>query len=120
MHPQSYSNPTGYWFILIGLLLSLISALVPHFEAGYRLMVSVFIVGMLPYIVYGITVPLSRSTLTTIVGLAIVVAHTSLVFNERILGNADYSNGMIYYVPMLIALVILPLAVIAVKKSAMF
>lgn len=120
MHAQSYSNQPGYLFIMIGLLLSLIAALVPHFEAGYRLVTSVFIAGMLPYIVYGITVPLLHSALTTIVGLVIVVAHTWLVFNERILGNADYSDGMVYYFPMVIALAVLPLVVITLKKQKYF
>jgi len=116
MHAQSYANPPGYLFIMIGLLLSLISAFVPHFEAGYRLMTSVFIAGMLPYMVYGIVVPLSRGPLTTIVGLVVVLAHTGLVINERFIGNADYSNNMIYYIPMVMALAVLPLVFIAIKK----
>ena len=117
MHAQSYANTPGYLFIVIGLTLSLISALVPHFEAGYRLMLSVFVAGMLPYMIYGIAVPLLRSNLTTTVGLVIVIAHAWLVFNERIIGHADYSNGMIYYGPMLLAVLALPLIVTVFKRN---
>jgi len=117
MHTQSYANTPGYLFILVGLTLALISAFVPHFEAGYRLMLSVFVAGMLPYLIYGIAVPLLHGTLTTATGLVIVVAHAALVVNERIIGDGDYSNGMIYFGPMIIALVALPLALIALKKT---
>jgi len=120
MHAQSFTNAPGYLFIIIGLTLSLISALVPHFDAGYRLMLSVFVAGMLPYLIYGIAVSLLRGTLTTATGLVIVVAHAWLVFTERIIGDGDYSNGMIYFGPMVIALAALPLAWIALKKTGQY
>ncbi len=117
MHARSYANAPGYAIIVIGLALSLISAFVPHYEAGYRLALDVLAAGLLPYLVYGIAVPLIRGSLTTGTGLLIVVVHTWLVFNERIVGHADYSGGLIYYGPMLLALVALPLIVIALKKT---
>jgi len=71
---------------------------------------------MFPYMIYGISVPMLRGTLTTIVGLVIVSTHAWLVFNERIIGNADYSSGMIYFGPMLLSLAALPLLVIVFKR----
>ena len=120
MHTQTYPNRPGYLIILIGLFLSVVSALVPHFEAGYHLMLSVFVVGMLPYIVYGIVVPLSPGALTTITGLAIVIVHLWLVITQRITGDADYSNGLIYIVPIILTVVILPLVFIVAKQSGVF
>ena len=117
MHTQSYTNAPGYSFIIIGLVLSLISAFVPNFDAGYRLALDVLVAGLLPYMVYGIAVPLMRGSLTTITGLIIVVVHAWLVFNQRIIGHADYSDGLIYYGPMLLALLALPLVVIAIKRT---
>ncbi len=116
MHAQSYANTSGYLFLIIGLILSFISAFVPFFGAGYKLMISVLIAGMLPYLVYGIAVPLSRSIMTTILGLVIVIAHAWLVLNERFIGKANYDDGMIYYGPMIIAVIALPLVVITIKK----
>jgi hypothetical protein len=117
MHARSYANAPGYALIIIGLVLSLISAFVPHFDAGYRLATGVLFAGLIPYMVYGAAVPLLRSGLTTITGLVIVVLHTWLVLNQRIIGHADYSDGLIYYGPMLLALFTLPLVVIAIKKT---
>jgi hypothetical protein len=83
-------------------------------------MLSIFVAGMLPYLVYGIMVPLSRSALTTVTGLVIVTVHAWLVITQRILGNADYSNGLINYVPIILAVAIAPLVIIAVKNSGVF
>ncbi|NOR42195.1 MAG: hypothetical protein GQ572_02590 [Gammaproteobacteria bacterium] len=120
MHAQSYANTPGYLFLIIGLTLSFISAFVPFFEAGYKLMTSVLIAGMLPYFVYAIAVPLSRSTMTTMLGLVIVITHALLVFNERFIGNADYSDNIIYYGPIIIAVTVLPLVIIAIKDLKSF
>ena len=120
MHAQSYANTPGYLFLIIGLTLSFISAFVPFFEAGYKLMTSVLIAGMLPYLVYAIAVPLSRSTMTTMLGLVIVITHALLVFNERFIGNADYSDNIIYYGPIIIAVIVLPFVIIAIKKLKSF
>ena len=120
MYGQSYSYEPGYFFILIGLLLSLISALVPHFDAGYTLMLSVFAAGILPYLVYSVAVTLRRGTLVTVTGFIIVVIHTWLVITERITGHADYSSGMIFYVPMVMALVMLPLAITTIRSASKY
>lgn len=117
MNEQTYANTAGYLFILIGLVLSFISALVPHFEAGYHLRLGVLSAGMLPYLVYGIAVPLQRSTLTTLVGLLISLVHAWLIYDQRISGNGDYSDGLIYLVPMGMALVAAPVAMQALKRS---
>lgn len=120
MHTKTYANLPGYLFILIGLLLSVVSALVPHFQAGYHLMFSVFVAGMLPYIVYGIIAPQSRGALTTITGLVIVTVHLWLVITQRIIGGAEYSNGLIYIVPIILTVAILPLVFIVAKQSGVF
>ena len=117
MHAQSYANAPGYLFITIGLTLSLISALVPHFDAGYRLTLCLFVTGMLPYMIYGLAVPFQRNSLTTITGLIIVIIHGWLVLSERILGHADNSNGLIFYGPLLMVILVLPVVVITLKKT---
>jgi len=109
VHAQTYTNTPGYLFIVIGLILSFLSAFVPFFEAGYRLMTSILITGMV--------VPLSRGMMTTIIGLDIVIAHALFVTNERIIGKANYDDGMIYYGPMIIAVIALPLVAITIKSS---
>jgi hypothetical protein len=120
MQAQSYLNVPGYLILLTGLILSLISALVPHFEAGYRLTVSVFVAGMLPYLVYGIAVPLMRGAVTTVTGVIIVLVHAWLVINERFVANADYSDARIYYIPVILSIVVLPVVAAAINKSGKY
>lgn len=120
MYHQSYANAPGYLIIFVGTILSLISAFVPHFDAGYRLLSLVFITGMLPYAVYGIAVPLLRGTLVILVGVIIVVAHSLLVINQRFAANIDYSEGLIYLGPVAIAVAAVPLAIIAIQKSGKY
>jgi hypothetical protein len=116
MNVQSFADPPGNWIIVVGLILSTLSAFVPFHEAGYRLMVGVLLAGMLPYLVYAVAVPLLGGAMTAIVGVALVIAHAWLVFSERFSGSVDYSDGMIYYVPMFMAIAVLPLAVVALRQ----
>ena len=58
--------------------------------------------------------------MTSLVGLAIVIVHAWLVFSERFIDNADYSDNKIYYGPMLITLIALPLLVLLYKKLRHF
>jgi hypothetical protein len=116
METRSFADPPGNWVIVIGLVLSTLSAFVPFHEAGYRLMVGVMLAGMLPYLVYAIAVPLLRGAMTAIVGVALVIVHAWLVYSQRFSGGVDYSDGCIYYVPMFMAIAVLPLAVIALRQ----
>ena len=50
-------------------------------------------------------------------GLLLVIAHAWLVINQRFVANVDYSDGMIYYIPAIISVALLPLALTAIKKS---
>lgn len=105
----------AYGCIAAGIALAFLSAAVPHYTAGYRLATSSLIVGLLPYLIYGLAVPLLRTTLTAVVGVILVILHTILVFNERVTPGAESSGGLIDYGPLVLALVVLPLVVIALR-----
>jgi hypothetical protein len=104
-----------YWIIAAGLVLSFASALVPFFTAGYKLQFQVMLAGMLPYMVYGFAAPLLRRGLGITVGVLLVAAHTWLVISERFAG-VGYPDGLIYYVPLLLALLLSPLLFLALHK----
>ena len=72
---------------------------------------------MTPYLVYSVAVPLYRGAWTTIAGLLIVLIHALLVYNERIIGAAEYSDATIYYVPLIMAIAALPLVLLAFNKN---
>ena len=120
MNERPIVNVPGYTVLVIGLILSLFAAFVPHFTAGYRLNFLVFVTGMLPYLVYGIAVPLFRSGLVTLAGVIIVVVHAWLIFELRIVGNGDYSDDRIYFVPMAAALAAVPVTILAMQKCCKY
>ncbi len=72
--------------------------------------------GLLPYLTFGIAVVLLRRTVTTVVGVILLAAHAWLVIRERFIDSADYSDGMIYYVPIVLTLLLIPLVVMALRQ----
>jgi hypothetical protein len=116
MEPYASLRSSAYWVIVAGLLLSFVSALVPFYSAGYKLLYAVMLAGLLPYLIYAIAAPLLRTGLVLGAGLLLLGVHTWLVISERFVHGADYSNGMIYYVPLLLALALLPLPVMVLRK----
>ncbi|MFN2338358.1 MAG: hypothetical protein ABR544_05230 [Gammaproteobacteria bacterium] len=98
-----------YGIILLGCGLAFLSAVVPHYDTGYYLMTGVLLAGLLPYLVYALAAALMKGPLVLAGGLVILVLHGILVVNERVLGGAGYESGMIYYAPLLLAILGLPL-----------
>jgi hypothetical protein len=105
-----------YLVVAAGLALAFASALVPFYSAGYKLYYSVLLVGLLPYLVYGCAAPLLSRGLGGMVGILLVISHAWLVIGERFTGAVDYSDGLIYYVPALLAAVLSPLLLRALRE----
>src|SRR5690606_35406971 len=104
--------------ILLGCGLAFLSAVVPHYDTGYYLMTGVLLTGLLPYLVYALAAALMRGPLVLVAGLAMLVIHGILVFSERMAGSsAGYESGLIFYGPLVLALVFgLPLLWQAVRQ----
>lgn len=116
METHANLRSSAWWVIVAGFLLSFVSALVPFYSAGYELLYWVMLAGLLPYLVYGVAAPLLRGGLVLAAGLALLGIHAWLVIAERFVGGADYSDHMIYSVPLLLALALLPLPAMALRK----
>ena len=116
MDNPSLQRYVAYAVIAGGLGLAFLSAVVPHFTAGYRVMGGVLLAGLLPYIAYGLVVPLLRTALTAAAGIVLAVLHAALVVAERFADGADYSDGSIYYGPLALALATLPLLVLGLRQ----
>lgn len=115
MQKQSNQRMFAFTLIAIGVTVSIVAAVVPHYTTGYRLMFSVLLIGLLPYLAYGLAVPFLRGWLLALPGVILVVLHTAVVVRERFLDNADYSGGMIYFIPLALTLGMLPLIFLALK-----
>ena len=114
LEPEHYSNPAGWAILLYGGFLSFVSAFTPHFVAGYQFQLELLLAGFIPYLVYGIAVPLLPGRLTTAVGIVLAVLHTGLVVAVRLLGAGE---ALMNTVPVILAVLVVPLVVIALVKT---
>ena len=117
MDAQSPLRPLGYLLLAAGGLLAFVSALVPHFDAGHRLMVSVLLTGLLPYLVFGLALPYLRGWALALPALLMVAIHAWLVLWQRFVAYQEYSDGMIYFVPLGLALAATALLAWALHRS---
>ena len=106
----------AYAVIVGGTGLAFVSAVVPHFTAGYRLEPGVLMSGLLPYLIFGLAVPLLRTSSTTVAGLVLLSLHAALVVAERFSGPVDYSDAWIHFGPWLLALALLPLVALGLRQ----
>lgn len=116
MQTQSCFRTYASGVILIGCMLAFISAVIPHYTAGYHLMLSVLLSGLLPYLIYVLAVPFLDGWRLALPGTVLLILHGWLVVRERFLNDADYNNGMIYYVPLILASLLLPLIIRALRE----
>jgi hypothetical protein len=76
----------------------------------------VFLAGLTPYLAYALVVCLLRRPITYVAGAVLLALHAWLVFNERFAGGADYSDRMIYIVPLLYTVLLVPLVIRALRE----
>ena len=106
-------RPVAYLFIAIGIIMAGLSAVVPHFGAGHRLAFDVFVVGTLPYVVYGALTEILRGWSLLLPGTLIVPIHAWLTVSERYLAFDEFDSGAIYTVPVVLTVIVLPFAILA-------
>ena len=99
--------------IAVGCVLAAITAVVPNYVAGYKLMFSIFMAGIVPYYVYGCLSGMLRRWSSIIPGLAVVAGHLWLTVTQRFLGYDGYDEDTIYFGPVLLALLALPAGIAA-------
>ena len=117
METSFQSRRLGYSILLLGTALAFLAAVVPHYETGYRLAGSILLIGLLPYLVYGIAVPLLQKPLTVVVGSVLLVAHATLIIKDRFTQAAADNDSLIYIGPLLLAILTLPLVIVALRQD---
>ena len=105
----------GYGLVVIGCALAFVSSFTPQLALGYYLQLGVLLIGLLPYLVYSIAVALYESMLTIAFGLALIAAHTWMVFNVRFIEGSAYADGLLYYGPIILTVALLPLFIMALR-----
>ena len=92
-------RPVAYLFIVVGVLMAGLSAVIPHFGAGYRLAFGIFVVGILPYEVYGALTEVLRGWSLLLPGIPIVPTHAWLTVSERYLAFDELQSGPTTWCP---------------------
>jgi hypothetical protein len=115
MTPSERSTLFGYTVIIAGLALLSMSAVVPFYTSGYRLLGGVLLVGVFPYLLYGLVVVLLKNVLTIIVGIVLLMVNIALVITQRFADGVDYSDGTIYIVPFVLTLALIPMVFLALR-----
>ncbi|MGD8642111.1 MAG: hypothetical protein PVG89_15850 [Gammaproteobacteria bacterium] len=115
MENTAHTNVFSVGIIIAGLVISAASAIVPEYT-HYKMMFSVLSAGVLPYVIYAFAAAYLKPALSIGVGFIILAIHAGLVVNERFTENIDYSSGAIYYAPVVITLLLIPLLVMSARK----
>lgn len=101
--------------IVIGVLLSFVAAVVPYYSGAYHLLFGVLLTHLLPYLLYAPAAARLDRPETTVAGVIVVGVHGILVIKQRFIDGADY-GWAIYAVPLLLAVLLLPLFVRAARQ----
>ena len=99
----------GLLVICCGVVLSFIAAVVPHFSGAYQLLVGVLLAHLTPYLVYAPAVFRLDDRAVDVAGTLLFLIHGGLVTVERFVQRGEYAGSMIYVVPLVAALLLLPL-----------
>ena len=116
MLPDVHPSRFGYGVIAAGTVLSVISAVLPFYTAGYELLFAVFMAGITPYLIYGLGVYWLRRPITIVAGALLLAVHLWRVVNERFIRDADYSGHTIYVASLVFTALLIPLLVMALRQ----
>lgn len=103
-------RPIAYVIILLGLVTAAVAALVPQYAIGFKLEIGVLLALITPFIVYGALSERLRGAALLLPGLVLLGVNLALVVQERLLAYEGYDDSPIYWLPLLTAAVVLPIA----------
>ncbi len=109
MHTRDY-RPAAYVILLLGLASAALAAMVPQYAIGFRLEVGVLVAMLTPFVLYGALTESLRGLALLLPGLILLGVNLALVFFERFLSYDGYASGLVYWLPLTVAAVVLPLA----------
>ena len=105
----------GFLIIGVGIVLSFMAAVVPHFSGAYQLQISVLLAQLTPYAIYAPAAFKLDDRAVEVSGVLLVLVHSGLVATERFAQEGQYADSAIHVVPLLAATFLLPLLVRAAR-----
>ncbi|QLQ02214.1 MAG: hypothetical protein HZY77_04530 [Thiobacillus sp.] len=110
MTPTRDPRPAAYLIILLGLGLAAAASLVPFYHVAYLLEPGILLAVLMPFLLYGLFIESLRGSWLLATGLLLLAANLVLVAFERYLRYDGYTDDLIYWVPTLAAVLVLPIA----------
>ena len=110
MPPSRDPRPAASLIILFGLGLAAAAALGPVYPVAYLLEPGILLAVLMPFLLYGLFIESLRGSWLLATGLLLLAANLVLVAFERYLRYDGYTDDLIYWVPTLAAVVVLPIA----------
>jgi hypothetical protein len=105
-----------YAILLAGGVVVFDSAMVPFYHTGYRLDGGIMLTGLLPYLLYLLPAVLWRGLASVLAGLGVLAAHGGTVVYLQWLGGAASGDALLYLVPLLLSVALVPVVVIALRQ----
>ncbi|TAM44578.1 MAG: hypothetical protein EPN55_10635 [Gammaproteobacteria bacterium] len=106
MRPETDLRPTAYVVVALGVALAFVAAVVPHYDAGYRLDLPVLLAGLTPYLVYSLFTGFVRDRWLYAGGALLLVFDLAFKVRERFLQYDGYADGLVYLAPLAAAAVL--------------
>lgn len=103
-------RPAVYLIILLGLGAAALAAVLPHYTAGYKLDTTILLALMGPFVLYGMLVESLRGLTLLLPGLVLLAVTLAVIVSERYVHYVGFADGISYWLPLLVALIVLPLA----------
>ncbi len=101
MRPETDFRPAAYVIVALGVALAFVAAVVPHYDAGYRLDLVVLLVGLTPYVVYGILTEFVRDRWLLAIGLLLFAFDLASKIPLRFLRYDGYTDSLVYIAPLI-------------------
>jgi len=109
MQQDSDFRRFAYVIIILGGILSFAAAVTPFYGAGYTLRVDILLIGLLPYVVYGLCTDVVRGWALLIAGALLLGADLGVKIPWRFLHRDGDTESILYYASLVMSFVVLPL-----------
>jgi hypothetical protein len=100
----------AYILILIGAVAAAWAALLPHYEAGFHLRVSILFGLLLPFVAYGSLIESLRPGWLLAIGLVITAVMVAAVVAQRGMAKEPAGELSAYALPLVVCAIVLPVA----------
>jgi hypothetical protein len=111
------TRPAAYLIILLGCLLAGAASLVPFYTAIYKVDAIALAAVLTPFVVYGMFSEDLRGPWLLASGLVLLGVTLAVVIDERYLNYDGYRDATVYWVPLLAAAIVLPIACVFGRRE---